>query len=546
MTAGSVTRAARAASQLGSQHVELAAWRGWVEAVLDQPAGRLQASQRPPRADHLEVDVGAVAGDDVAKVLLVSERQDGEVVQGIALARLGPVDHAGDLVTVGEYVGDLQVAVDEHRCPRPERSLGNPAVARDQAGGKDVVRNKPLAFVVELRCDLVRALTGPWRQRRVVQHPGGGTRRGPRRRRRGRRFAEAAQCRPGESGEREYRRLPPQDLRSRDRRHGHRLDLDIGARLIGVDLQEHVADAQGRALGVGDDDLDLLHTGHCRGMTTDMATGLSCAAARLAASATAARLRLRPTPTEPSSLRRPLHGGQTRVARAVLYPSESIASATSPAAASGIAVAASSRRSSRAPGISREIASPLPTGKNGSRRPWTTSVGTSISGRRSRQRGLQLSLATTMPSWLAIWVGGAVPGVRSQMRAAIARAATGSSPKISARAAANSATASRSVQSGIGRVNRRSIVALSWSGRSASGLPGATARVPARVSAENAPGWSSAATWATIPPTPIPARCAGLPSSVSTRAAASAARSRRVYVGASGSAVVDSPLSRRS
>jgi hypothetical protein len=43
--------------------------------VLDQPAGRLQASQRPPRADHVEVDVGAVAGDDVAKVLLLSERQ---------------------------------------------------------------------------------------------------------------------------------------------------------------------------------------------------------------------------------------------------------------------------------------------------------------------------------------------------------------------------------------------------------------------------------------------------------------------------------------
>jgi hypothetical protein len=52
--------------------------------VLDQPAGRLQAPQRPPRADHVEVDVGAVAGDDVGKVLLVPERQDGEVVQGIA------------------------------------------------------------------------------------------------------------------------------------------------------------------------------------------------------------------------------------------------------------------------------------------------------------------------------------------------------------------------------------------------------------------------------------------------------------------------------
>ncbi len=35
----------RAALQPGSQHVELAAWRGRVESVLDQPAGRLQASQ---------------------------------------------------------------------------------------------------------------------------------------------------------------------------------------------------------------------------------------------------------------------------------------------------------------------------------------------------------------------------------------------------------------------------------------------------------------------------------------------------------------------
>ena len=60
------------------------------------------------------------------------------------------------------------------------------------------------------------------------------------------------------------RRLPPQDLRSRDRRHGHRLDLDVSARLIGVDLQEHVTDAQGRALAMGDDDLDLLHVGHYR------------------------------------------------------------------------------------------------------------------------------------------------------------------------------------------------------------------------------------------------------------------------------------------
>src|SRR5450631_4601405 len=77
---GTRSRRDRAASHPGSQHVELAAWRGRVKAVLDQPTDRPQASQRPPRADHVEVDAGAVAGDDVAKVLLVSERQAGEVV----------------------------------------------------------------------------------------------------------------------------------------------------------------------------------------------------------------------------------------------------------------------------------------------------------------------------------------------------------------------------------------------------------------------------------------------------------------------------------
>ena len=123
-----------------------------------------------------------------------------------------------------------------------------------------------------------------------------------------------------------------------------------------------------------------------------------------------------------SGLRRLLlSGGQTRAAPAVLYPSVSIASVTSPITASGIAVAASLRTSSRAPGISGAITLPLPTGKRRSRRPWTTSVGTSISGRRSRQRGLQSSLENTMPVWLAIWTGDAVPGVRSQMRAASAR-----------------------------------------------------------------------------------------------------------------------------
>jgi hypothetical protein len=53
----------------------------------------------------------------------------------------------------------------------------------------------------------------------------------------------------------------PQDLRSRDRGPGHGVDLDVDSRLISINLQEHVAHPQGRALVVGDNDLDLFHEG---------------------------------------------------------------------------------------------------------------------------------------------------------------------------------------------------------------------------------------------------------------------------------------------
>src|SRR5438552_2225948 len=70
--------------------------------------------------------------------------------EGIGRARAGPVEDAGDPVTVDEHVGELQVAVDEHRCPRPECSLGNPAVARDEVGWKDPACDEPLALAVEV------------------------------------------------------------------------------------------------------------------------------------------------------------------------------------------------------------------------------------------------------------------------------------------------------------------------------------------------------------------------------------------------------------
>jgi hypothetical protein len=53
--------------------------------------------------------------------------------------------------------------------------------------------------------------------------------------------------------------------------------------LISVDLQEHVADPQGRVLVMGDDDLDLFHAGHYRGIPA-VAAGLiacDCAADRV-------------------------------------------------------------------------------------------------------------------------------------------------------------------------------------------------------------------------------------------------------------------------
>src|SRR4051794_25159397 len=256
---------APAGSHPGAQDVDLAAGRRRVEPVLDQPADHGQAPQRPPPADHVAVDLGAVAGEDVVQVLLVPERQAGEIPEGVAAARLGPVDHAGDrVIAVDEDMRDLEVAVREHGRPRPKRGRGDLAVARHQVGGQDAVGDQPRAFAIELRLQLLTGAARPWRQRRVVQPPQRGTRRRPRRRRRGGRLAEAAQRRSRNGREREHGRLAPQDLGRRDRRQGDRLDLDVDTGPIGIDLQEYVADAQGRPRAVSDDHLDLIHGGDHR------------------------------------------------------------------------------------------------------------------------------------------------------------------------------------------------------------------------------------------------------------------------------------------
>src|SRR5882672_9281812 len=58
-----------------------------------------------------------------------------------------------------EHTSELQSHSDLHSFPTRRSS--------DLVRRKDAVRDKPLAFAVEARCQLVDALTGPWRQRGV-------------------------------------------------------------------------------------------------------------------------------------------------------------------------------------------------------------------------------------------------------------------------------------------------------------------------------------------------------------------------------------------
>ena len=106
---------------------------------------------------------------------------------------------------------------------------------------------------------LLTLAAGPRRQRSVVQRADGGTRRNPRRRRRTRRLFKHAERRSRNCREGEHRRLAPKDLGGGDRCLRHDLDLSVDARLICVDLQEHIADAQRHALRMRDNDLDLPH-----------------------------------------------------------------------------------------------------------------------------------------------------------------------------------------------------------------------------------------------------------------------------------------------
>lgn len=53
--------------------------------MLNQPTNGNQATQPSPGADEVAVDFSAVAGDDLVKVLRVSERECREIEECVAL-----------------------------------------------------------------------------------------------------------------------------------------------------------------------------------------------------------------------------------------------------------------------------------------------------------------------------------------------------------------------------------------------------------------------------------------------------------------------------
>ena len=268
-------------SLTAGKHVELAAWRGWVEAVLDQPADRQQASQWTTTR-------GSRRGRGRCRCRSRPRRRQG--APGVrASGWRGQTGHrprpASDQSITPVISSPSMNTWATCRSPCDGTPASTAGAQPRRPGGCDVpglagrtsFATSHSQFAVELRCESrrgsYRAMAAAARRAAsgaaapAAAHAAAGrstARRGGRVPSLGRRRARArAACAHRTSG-------------VEDRRHGHRLDLDVGARLISVDLQEHVADAQGRALVMGDDDLDLLHVGHYRGMTTDCRRLIAC------------------------------------------------------------------------------------------------------------------------------------------------------------------------------------------------------------------------------------------------------------------------------
>jgi hypothetical protein len=62
-----------------SQNGDLGIRLDRAEAVLGQPADHNERSPGPPCADEVAVDIGAVACEDVVKVLFMRKREGGKV-----------------------------------------------------------------------------------------------------------------------------------------------------------------------------------------------------------------------------------------------------------------------------------------------------------------------------------------------------------------------------------------------------------------------------------------------------------------------------------
>jgi len=105
----------------GTQRTRLLRWDGFVRLRAEIAAERPRASCRP----------GRIRADQPADIRQASQRPPGadEVTVGV-----GPV--AANATTGDEDVVDVQVAVDEHRCPRLERYLGEPLIACDHLEGQ--------------------------------------------------------------------------------------------------------------------------------------------------------------------------------------------------------------------------------------------------------------------------------------------------------------------------------------------------------------------------------------------------------------------------
>ncbi|GAB3927359.1 hypothetical protein GCM10011575_09800 [Microlunatus endophyticus] len=74
---------------MGPQDGEPGARRARIETVLDQPAGHTQAAHRPPGADHVKINVIAIAGEQITQAFLVARVR-------IARSYIGSPDPASD------------------------------------------------------------------------------------------------------------------------------------------------------------------------------------------------------------------------------------------------------------------------------------------------------------------------------------------------------------------------------------------------------------------------------------------------------------------